>query len=505
MALRPAEAYALLLQRCRETAVVKSIGTLAAWDRSVNLPLQGSEYRAEQLAYLAGATHKMETSPEIDEWLSAIEQSDLVSDPLSDMAVNTREIRREHDRAAKVPQTLVEERTRAESTGEALWMEARAKLDFNIFAPALERHVRLAREVADAIGYGQEHYDALIDGYEPQMTTATAKVILDGLRDELVPFVESISATRKRPDSSILTRQYPIDRQEQLVRLAISVVGFDKTRGRLDKSEHPFCLGVAPGDTRLTTCYNENDFRVGFFGALHEAGHGLYYQGVDAAHFGTPRGSCGHNGLHEAQARLWENAVGHSRSFWKHFFPEARSLFPQALADVAFDDFLFAVNEVSKSFVRVDADEVTYNLHICLRFNIERALIRDELSVADVPHVWNELFESMFGLKVPNDKAGCLQDIHWSWGAFGYFPTYTLGNIFGAQLYETAKATMPEMECAFEQGDFRPLHQWLKENIYQHGQRFRGAELIERVTGEPPSHRPLIKQLKERYGSLYSI
>src|SRR5262249_49880359 len=282
-------------------------------------------------------------------------------------------------------------------------------------------------------------------------------------------------------------------------------IGFDFTAGRLDVTTHPFCSGMGPGDCRITTRYNPKRFNDAFFGILHEAGHGMYEQGLDGEHYGTPRGTAASLGIHESQSRMWENQVGRSRPFWDHFFPRARQTFFNSLGDVPLDDWVFAINDVQPSFIRVEADEATYNIHIILRFELEQALVNGELTPADVPTAWNEKFKKLLGLTPPDDRLGCLQDIHWSMGGLGYFPTYTLGNLHAPQFMEQARSDIGDLDAAFRCGDFVPLKRWLNERIHRPGQTYRAADLCRRVTGKPLTHQPLLTYLRGKYGPLYGI
>jgi carboxypeptidase Taq len=298
---------------------------------------------------------------------------------------------------------------------------------------------------------------------------------------------------------------YPKAAQEALAREAAAAIGFDFNAGRLDVSLHPFCSGLGPGDTRMTTRYDERYFVDAFFGVLHETGHALYNQGLPADHFGTPRGEDVSLGIHESQSRMWENLVGRSRSFWQYFLPKARASFPEALAGVSDDDWYFAVNDVRPSLIRTEADEATYNLHVLLRFEIERALLRKELSPADLPGAWNEKMRQYFGLTPPDDARGCLQDIHWSGGAVGYFPTYTLGNLYAAQFFEKAREDLGDLDAQFARGDFAPLLGWLRKNIHSQGKRYTPPKLVQKVTGKPLSAEPLLRHLRRKAAELYGV
>jgi len=505
MALSPVEAYEKLVARSREVALLSSAVALSQWDQRVLLPPKGGEYRGSLIAYLATLRHDRFTAPEVGDWLAIVESGDLVCDPESDAAANTRELRHSYDRETKLPGELVAEQAAAAVAGEAAWVQAREQGDFALFAPALQRLVSLAVRVAEAVGYGAEVYDALIDEYEPGFTAAQAAEVLGGLRSELVPLVDRICGADHQPRGGIMARHYPVEAQDALTRAVLMAVGFDLEAGRIDTSVHAFSEMLGVGDTRLTTRYNPDDFREGLLGALHEAGHGLYNQGLDPVYAGTPLGSSVSHGIHESQARLWENAVGHSPAFWAHFFPQAQRLFPEALGDVPQDDFVFALNDVKRTFIRVDADEVTYNLHIMLRFELERELIARRLAVKDLPEAWNEGFARLFGVPVTDDRQGCLQDVHWSCGWFGYFPTYALGNIYAAQLWAKASGDLGDLERSFARGDFSALREWLRDNVHRHGSRYPAAVLVEKVTGQPPSSGPLLAYLRGRYEPMYRL
>jgi carboxypeptidase Taq len=501
----PQAAYEELIQRTRQARLLASCGELLGWDERTYMPRQGSAHRAEQMALLARLTHEMVTAPRIGELLAEVEGSPLVKDAESPLAVNVREVRRTYDRAVKLPKELVEELARTTTRAQQVWQEARAVSDFASFRPWLEKIVHLKRQEAEAIGYKESPYDALLDEYEPGATAAEIAKLFAELRDQLVPLIAAIVGSGKKPKRDILRREYPVDRQKVFSQAAAAAIGFDFTAGRLDETTHPFCSGIGPGDCRLTTRYNPRFFNEAFFGTLHEAGHGIYDQGLEPEHFGTPMGSAVSLGIHESQSRLWENQVGRGQPFWEHFFPRARQVFTEALHDVSLDDWLFAINDVQPSFIRVEADEATYNMHIILRFELEQALLRGDLKPAEMPGAWNEKFTAFFGLTPPDDRWGCLQDIHWSMGGLGYFPTYTLGNLYAAQFMEKARADLGDLDADFRRGEFGRLKNWLNEKIHRQGQRHRPQELCRKVTGKPLSPKPLMTYLRRKYGPLYGI
>ena len=498
--------YQELLTLLREAAVLNSCASLLGWDEQTYLPQAGSAHRAEQLALLAGLTHERSTSPRIGELLTDLEQSGSLGDAESALAVNVREARHSYDRNTKLPRALVEELSRTTTLAQSAWVSARKKSSFAEFQPWLEKMVGLKREQAEALGYsGGVPYDALLDEFEPGASSQEIAAAFAPLREELVPLVAAIQQSSRRPKVELLTQRFRIEDQKQFAESAAKAIGFDFEAGRLDIAAHPFCSSMGPGDCRLTTRYNEHHFPGAFFGVMHEAGHGLYEQGVDPAAFGSPLGDAVSLGIHESQSRLWENFVGRSRAFWQHFFGAAQQAFPEALTDVSRDDWYAAINDVRPSFIRVEADEVTYNLHIMLRFDLEQPLISGDLQPADVPGVWNETFSRYFGLTPPDDAHGCLQDIHWSAGLFGYFPTYALGNMYAAQFFEAAQRDLGDLSAQFARGEFRPLLNWLRKNIHSRGKQLRASQLVQRVTGQPLSHRALLTHLHNKCDALYGL
>jgi carboxypeptidase Taq len=497
-----ARLYDEVCRYARRTAVLSSASEVLAWDERTQLPAAGGEHRAEQSTLLAGLIHQRWVDPKFGEQLEELSAA-LAED--SDLSVVVRRLKRQRDKKVKLPQTLVEELARTAVLGQQTWQEARQKDDFPAFRPLLERMFQLKRQQAECLGYPQCPYDALLDEFEPGELTANVGSVLDKLRKELVPLVTRIGQSQRRPDTSLLTRRFPVEVQDRFAREAAAAIGFDFSRGRLDVTAHPFCTTLGPHDCRITTRFNEQFFGAAFFGVLHEAGHGIYEQGLPVAHYGLPLGEAISLGIHESQSRLWENLVGRSRAFWSHFFPLAQERFPAALADVPPDEFYFAVNDVRPSLVRVEADEVTYNLHILVRFELERALLDDQLQVADLPGAWNEKYQQYLGITPPDDRSGVLQDVHWSAGLVGYFPTYLLGNLYAAQFFAQAESELGNLAVVFAAGDFRPMFDWLRERIHRHGQKYTAAELVERVTGRPLSARPLVEHLQAKMGSLHEL
>ncbi len=500
------ELFLELTSQLRTTALLKSCGSLLGWDEQTYLPPQGAEHRAEQLSLLAGMTHERAIAPRIKELLEMLEEPARWETLSLEQAAIVREARHRYDRQARLPQSLVEEISRTTTLAQQAWVAARKQQAFAEFLPWLEKVIALKREEAQALGDAYDVlYDALLDDYEPGATTEMIASAFDPLRKELVQLLGEIQAAGHQPDIGILSRHYPVDQQREFGTNAAQAIGFDFDAGRLDVAAHPFCSGIGPGDCRLTTRYDAHHFPGAFFGTLHEAGHGMYEQGLPREHFGTALGEAASLGIHESQSRLWENLVGRSRSFWSHFFPQARQVFPEALADVHEDDFYAAINDVRPSWIRVEADEATYNLHIMLRFDLEQSLISGDLAPADLPAVWNETFHQYFGMTPPNDALGCLQDVHWSCGLIGYFPTYALGNMYAAQLFESAQQSLGDLDGMFAQGEFQPLLNWLRDQIHARGTLYRAAELIQVVTGRPLSSEALLRHLNRKFRPLYGI
>jgi carboxypeptidase Taq len=497
--------YDRVCQHARQTALLSSIESLLGWDERTMLPPAAGEYRAEQVTLLAGMIHQRQTDRPWGEWLDALANSPLAADEHSDTTVTIRRLKRHYDKKVRLPQSLVEELARTAVLAQLAWQEARRKSDFQSFRPLLEKTVRLKQQEAEALGYSECRYDALLDDYEPEERTANVARVLAGLREQLVPLIAEIGGSGRAPDRSILGRRYPAAVQESFGREVAARIGFDFNAGRLDVTAHPFCSGLGPNDCRITTRYNERFFNEAFFGILHEAGHGIYDQGLRKDQYGLPLGDAISLGIHESQSRLWENMVGRSRAFWELLWPEAQSRFPEALSGLGLADFYFAVNEVRPSLIRVEADEATYNLHILVRFELEQALLDDDLAVADLPGAWSEMYRRYLGIEPDTDAQGVLQDIHWAGGLFGYFPTYALGNLYAAQFFARADRDLGGLAPLLARGEFQPLRQWLHEKIHQQGQRYTAAELVERVTGSSLSHAPLMAHLRGKLGPLYGL
>jgi carboxypeptidase Taq len=494
-----------LYEIIKRVSTLSSCAGLLEWDERTYMPSKAAAHRGEQKALLSGMIHEQFTSARVGELLNEVEGAGLAKDTSTHDAVNIREIRRQYDKNVKIPKSLVEEMARVTTLAENAWIDARKKRNAKEFLPWLEKVIELKRQQAKAVGYKNEPYDALLDDFEPGETAQNIRKVFEGLKPQLVELVGAIADSPRKPDVAILEREYSIDKQVILGKIASAAIGFDLDAGRIDITTHPFCSGLGPGDTRITTRYNPNHVGQAFFGIMHETGHALYDQGLDPKHYGLPMGDAISLGIHESQSRMWENLVGRSKSFWVYFFPMVQKLFWESLGDVTLDEFYFAVNDVRPSFIRVEADEVTYNLHILLRFEIEHAIFSGDLKTTDIPGVWNERFKKYFGLTPSDDAQGCIQDVHWSSGLIGYFPTYTLGNLYASQFYAKAKKDIGNLDEQFGRGQFEQLLGWLRKNIHCHGQYYRAEELVKKVTGEPLNHEYLIKHLKEKYSPLYGI
>jgi carboxypeptidase Taq len=491
--------YAALEEKIKRAGLLASVQSLLGWDEQVNLPLQSSARRASQSALLAELRHDLASDPEIGNLLEELRNGTAaLSD---DQRVVVRHVGREYDRVVRLPREFVSRKAIVDSEAYHVWRRARETSDFGKFAPYLQQQVDMCRQEASFVGWGERPYDYMIDRHDHGMDQIAIRALFDELRTDLVPLVHEIIASPIKARTDLL-KGFPVEAQEAFLREVTAVLGFDYGRGRIDVAVHPFCSGDA-ADTRMTTRFHEDDPLDSLFSSIHETGHGLYEQGLPIDALGTPLGEAVGMAIHESQSRLWENQVCRSRSFWSFFGPKFRSAFPGKMDSVSDDELYLAINAVRLYPIRVDSDEVTYNLHILLRFELERALFSGELLVNDLPREWNRLSRELLGIEPENDAAGVLQDVHWSGGAFGYFPSYCLGNMIAAQLWSSAQQALPGLEVDFSRGEFGRLLAWLRENIHRHGRRFDTRELIRKVTGEEISPRHLVRYLRERYRPLY--
>lgn len=460
------------------------------------MPPGALPYRAEQLAWLGGQAHRRFTARTVGAMISDCEQQGFAAE--SDEAANLREWRREYDRATRVPASLVEKMERTTAHAREAWREARKQSNFKIFKPHLDKILSLTRRIADCYGYKESPYDALLDGFEPGATAAAVRQTFAELRPALASLLPEAVERSSRVPGDLLRGHYPVAAQQAFNRKVAEAIGFDFGSGRIDPTTHPFCSRIGANDCRLTTRYDETEFTSSLYSVLHEAGHGLYELGLPQERFGSPLGAAVSLGIHESQSRLWENHVGRSAAFWEHWHPVACDFFPE-LKKLSPEQITAAVNRVSPSFIRVEADQVTYDLHILLRFEIEVNLLEGRLATADVPAIWNEEFEKLFGLEVTKDSEGCLQDVHWSGGMIGYFPTYTLGNLNAAQLMHRVLSDQPQVKDELKRGDYGGLLSWLREKIHRNGSRLRSAELMKAATGEPTRGQYQIEYLRNKF------
>ena len=499
--------YQALQSELHEIATLGSVQSLVSWDQETKMPEATAQARSEQLSLLAGLLHERQTSSRLSDLIdSCQDDSTLVGN--EEVAANLRELRRDFDLASKLPADLVTELARASSQGQGTWKKARAEKDFGAFQPSLEHLVDLARRKAECLGVpeGGELYDALLDEYEPGVTAAEIESIFIPLRDRLSGLILDVAEEGTPPDEAPLRVHVEESRQHQFGQFVLESVGFNLGAGRLDITTHPFCSGIAPGDTRLTTRYNEDCFTEALYGTMHEGGHGIYEQGMlKTENWGLPTSSAVSLGIHESQSRLWENLVGRSREFWVWAMPHAQRILGEGFKKFDADSMYRAVNTAKPTFIRVEADESTYNLHVMVRFEIERALMSGDLQVAELPQAWNSKFKEYLGLDVPDDSMGCLQDVHWAFGLLGYFPTYCLGNLYASQLWEAASEQLDGLPGLIERGEFTPLRHWLNEKVHIHGRRYRASELCERATGEPLSADPMMRHLEGKIRPIYAI
>jgi len=488
-----------------EISDLNRAAAVLGWDQETYMPRGGVAARAEQLATLRRLSHVRFTSNEVGSLLDSLAEATAGMDPASDDASLIRVTKRDYEKSRKIPPALIAEMTRRSALARPAWIEARQKSDFSIFAPHLEGNMDISKRVADALGYEAHPYDALLDRSEPDMTSAQLGTLFADLKAAIVPLVREIAAKGDVIDTSCLHRGYDEQAQLDFGLKVVEKYGYSLEHGREDLVAHPFCTSFSPSDVRITTRVSRNFLSQALFGTMHESGHGMYEQGVSMALDRTPLCRGASPGVHESQSRLWENLVGRSRSFWQGWFPKLQAAFPEQLRDQDAESFYRAVNKVPPSLIRVEADEVTYNLHILLRHEMEMEMMDGTLKVSDVPEVWNTRMKEYIGVTPPNDAEGALQDIHWSGFSFAGFPGYTLGNIIGAQLFAKVHEEMSDLDEQIAAGEFSGLHGWLRTNLYQHGRKFTPNELLARITGGPLSTAPWIAYVRAKYGDIYGI
>lgn len=476
------------------------------------MPTGGGEARADQLATLQGLAHERLTSAETEallaKWLD-LKSGELLDgdppawDPIARALL--RETWRDYTKAKQLPNEFVRRLGRTCSLAQQIWAEAKKRNDFASFQFPLKAVVALKKEEAAYRGPAATPYDPLVDLYEPGPTTQRLAALFAALKMKLVPLLERIIRSPNRPDESLSKSRYPADRQLAFGKMVLTAMGYDFTHGRLDISAHPFTTSFHPSDVRVTTWVTDQDFTGSLFSCIHEGGHGLYDQGLPPAHYGTPLGEAVSLGIHESQSRLWENCVGRSRPFWQHFYPLLQDAFPEPFRNISLDAFYAAVNTVKPSFIRVDADELTYNLRIMLRFEIERDLMEGRVQVEDLPQLWRDKMHAYLGVVPETDREGVLQDVHWALGAIGYFPTYTLGNLYAVQFFNQARRDLPDLLDRIAAGDLAPLKAWLNERVHRWGRTFTADQLVRRVTGEPLNPDHFLTYLENKFAEIYKL
>ncbi|MBV9422681.1 MAG: carboxypeptidase M32 [Solirubrobacterales bacterium] len=494
-----------LRSRMAEITDLRNTAHLLEWDQQTMMPPRGGASRAESIATLERIRHDMFVSAETGRLLDAAAGELDGADSASDDAALVRVVRRRWDKARRVPTELAAEIARAGSIGQEAWVRARANNDFDAFAPYLTRNLELARRYVDCFDTFDCPYDVLLDDFDPGMATADVTRLFDELKAALVPVIGEVAQHADRVDDGPLHGTFPVERQRQLVFEVVERMGFDRAGWRIDDAVHPFATGLGSQDVRITTRWDEHFFASALFSAMHECGHGLYEAGIDSSLQRTPLGSGESLSVHESQSRMWENMVGRGRAFSGVLAPRIAELFGGSVADLDATSLYRAVNRVEPSHIRVEADEATYGLHIVLRFELEQEMIEGRLPVAEVPEAWDARFKEYFGLEVPDPAHGALQDVHWSAGLIGYFPTYALGNLIAGQLWEKAHADMPDLEAAIGAGELSGLREWLRENVHRHGAKFSTPELLQRVVGHPIEVAPFVRYLRAKLSDVYEL
>ena len=498
------EKLAKLKSLLAETADLGAASALLNWDQLVNMPSGGAEDRGEQIATIEQILHAKATSDEIGSLLEDLTQAAKQMDPESDDARLIKVAKRDFDKSTKVSAEFVSEFARVSTVAQSIWEKARAESDFSIFQPYLEQLVGLRQQYADFFSPWTHVYDPLLDDYEPGMKTADVQTIFNTLRPKQVELIKAISE-KPQVEKSFLYLDYPEKTQWDFGVEVISKFGYDWDHGRQDKSVHPFTTGFGLNDVRITTRFNTKFLPTAMFGTMHECGHALYELGIAKKYNRTPLGAGASMAVHESQSRLWENLVGRSRAFWKHFYPRLQELFPSQLGNVDAEMFYKAVNAVEPSLIRVEADEATYNLHIMLRLEMEIALMEGSLKAKDAPEAWNDKFENYLGIVPPDNARGVLQDVHWSFGGFGYFPTYALGNLVSAQLWERMEQDIPDVEAQIEKANFAVILDWLRKNVHVYGAKYEPQELVQKITGSKITPEPFMRYLDRKFKDIYSL
>ncbi len=498
---RHIDQFRQLLEEVHDLQAAKSV---LSWDQHVNMPPGGAVARGAQLSTLSELAHDKFTSDEMMDALGRAREEVADLEPDSDAARLVSEIGRDIEKQRKVSREWVGDFARATSAAHQEWKQAREEADFDVFAPRLGEIFQLRRAYADFFKPYEDIYDPLLDDFEPDMKASQVREIFADLRAHQVELVQAIAAQPELDDSP-LYQHFPEGKQWEFGERVIQAFGYDLDRGRQDKSPHPFTTNFSIDDVRITTRFDESYLSKALFATLHEAGHAIYEQGIDRDLGRTQLADGASLSVHESQSRLWENLVGRSLPLWEHFYPQLQEAFPDQLGEVGLEGFYQAINKVQPSLIRVEADEATYNLHIMLRFELEQAILQDDLPIAELPTAWNDKMQEYLGITPPDDADGVLQDVHWSMGIMGYFPTYALGNLIACQWWELIEDQIPEIQSQIRSGEFGPLLAWLRENIHRHGRKFKPVELLQRVTGGGLDAEPYLRYLRRKFGQLYNL
>jgi len=494
-----------LRTRLGEVTDLYQASAVLNWDQETYMPPGGIRARSEQLSTLRGLAHQKFIADEIGQLLADLAGPASELDPDSDDASLVRVTQREYDKARKIPVELQAELARATSVAHNAWVKARAESDFAMFVPYLQKVLDLVIQKAEALGYEERIYDALLDEYEPEMKTTQVEAVFAELKAEIVPLLQAICERLDAVDDACLHGSFDEQKQWAVTMDVLKLMGFDFQNGRQDKAAHPFTTSFSCDDVRVTTRFDPTYFASALYSSMHEGGHGLYDQGTAPELERTLLAGGASLGVHESQSRMWENLVGRSRNFWRFYFPRLKTFFPGQFDHLDAEALYRAVNKVTPSLIRVEADEVTYNLHIMLRFEMETEILEGKIKITDAPEAWNAKMEAYLGITPPDDARGVLQDTHWSSGLVGYFPTYSLGTMLASQLFDHIRADLPDLDAQIEAGQFAPLLGWLRQNIHCHGAKFTPNELVRRVIGEPMQAAPFVTYLKTKYGELYGI
>ncbi len=494
-----------LKRRLKEISHLYIIGSLLSWDKEVNMPVKGGDIRAASTAELSGIIHNKFVAIDSDGLLTRLYKQVKAKKIKGKDAVVILETWRGFEREKKLPESFVRELAEITSKSQSVWAEARAKNDFNMFLPWLSKIVSLKQQEAKLVGSTGSPYDALLDVFEPGMTTQEASVILNDLKEFLIPFIKKIKNSNKEIIGSKTKGKFPIDKQAQFNAFIAGSIGFDFNAGRIDKSVHPFTSGAHPHDVRITTRYKEDDLMCSLGSTIHETGHALYEQGLPVEHFGNPLSEAVSFGIHESQSRMWEKQIGKSMEFWTYFYPKLQKEFLVPFKKLPLKEFYKIINEVKPSLIRTESDEVTYNLHIIIRFEIEKEMIEGSIDLKDLPDIWRSKVNNYLGIDVPSNSLGVLQDVHWSGGAIGYFPSYSFGNLYAAQFYASMKKDIPNLKGLIKKGKFEEINKWLRKNIHSHGKTYKAGELVKKITGENLNSRYFTDYIEQKYTDIYSL